>query len=79
MSALDFLTDGKGEKRPRQFCRGPFCRSAGDRLVGHRTDLALLDALLDDLWAMFFGTGSYCLKIIVKEPRPWVTVRIAFE
>ena len=29
--------------------------------------------------AMFFGTASYCLKIIVKEPRPWVTVRIAFE
>ncbi len=30
-------------------------------------------------WAMFFGTASYCLKIIVNEPRPCVTVRIAFE
>ena len=25
------------------------------------------------------GTASYCLKIIVKVPRPCVTVRIAFE
>ena len=30
-------------------------------------------------WAMFLGTASYCLKIIVNEPRPCVMVRIAFE
>src|SRR5574344_895969 len=29
--------------------------------------------------AMPFGTASYCLKIIVKLPRPWVTVRMALE
>ena len=31
------------------------------------------------VWAIAFGTASYCLKIIVNEPRPCVTVRIAFE
>ena len=52
----------------------------------HRSDQSALARTFPSLmrfsitsWAMFFGTASYCLKIIVNVPRPCVTVRIAFE
>ena len=47
--------------------------SAEERTLPSLMRLAITSSAMD------LGTASYCLKIIVKVPRPCVTVRMAFE
>ena len=54
------------------------CRDVGDQSAEGRTLPSLMRFSMTVL-AMEAGTASYCLKIIVNAPRPWVTVRMALE
>ena len=70
------LQNGKGGGvTPAAFA--PKLVKSGQSAIG-RT-LPSLTRFSTTVWAIAFGTASYCLKIIVNEPRPCVTVRIAFE
>ena len=67
------------KNRPRQMRRGRFfIRGEGRQSADGRTLPSLMRFSMT-VCAMAFGTASYCLKIIVNEPRPCVTVRIALE